>query len=95
VGSVLLFSAAQMHSTVPNTSGQTRFSIDFRTVHSDDAQARRGAGNIDSDSTGTCMGDYLRGTNLAHLPEEIIAMYDIPPHPAETASMARPAEGKS
>jgi hypothetical protein len=95
VGSVLLFSAAQMHSTVPNTSGHTRFSIDFRTVHSDDARARRGAGNIDSDSTGTCMGDYLRGTDLAHLPEEIIAMYDIPPHPAETVSMATPAEGNS
>jgi hypothetical protein len=95
VGSILLFSAAQMHSTVPNTSGRTRFSIDFRTIHSDDALARRGAGNIDSDCTGTCMGDYLRGTDLAHLPEEIIAMYDLPPHKATTASMAVPAEAKS
>jgi ectoine hydroxylase-related dioxygenase (phytanoyl-CoA dioxygenase family) len=95
VGSVLLFSAAQMHSTVPNTSGRTRLSIDFRTVHSDDALARRGARNIDSDCTGTCMGDYLRGTNLAHVPEEIIAMYDTPPHHATPASVAEPAEAKS
>jgi hypothetical protein len=80
VGGILLFSAAQMHSTVPNTSGYTRFSIDFRTVHSGDALARRGALNIDSDSTGTCMGDYLRGLDLAHLPDDIISMYDIPPH---------------
>jgi hypothetical protein len=29
-GGVILFAAAQMHSTVPNTSGLTRFSIDFR-----------------------------------------------------------------
>ena len=33
VGGLILFSAAQMHSSVPNTSGVTRFSIDFRTVH--------------------------------------------------------------
>lgn len=74
-GGVMLFSAAQMHSTVPNTSGRTRFSIDFRTVHIDDAVSRRGAPNIDSACTGTTMGDYLRGTDLAHLPEEVIAMY--------------------
>jgi hypothetical protein len=80
VGGMLLFSAAQMHSTVPNTSGYTRFSIDFRTVHSDDAIAGHGARNIDSHSTGTCMGDYLRGTDLAHLPEDVIAKYDIPRH---------------
>ena len=95
VGSILLFSAAQMHSTVPNTSGRTRFSIDFRTIHSDDARARRGARNIYSDCTGTCMGDYLSGSDLALLPEEIIAMYDIPPHKASSASMAVPAEAKS
>jgi hypothetical protein len=80
VGGVLLFSAAQMHSTVPNTSGYTRFSVDFRTVHFDDVLAGHGARNIDSHCTGTCMGDYLRGSDLAHLPEEVIARYDIPPH---------------
>jgi hypothetical protein len=95
VGSILQFSAAQMHSTVPNTSGRTRFSIDFRTVHTGDALACRGARNIDSDCTGTCMGDYLCGANLAHVPDEIISMYDTPPHAVTAASVAEPAEAKS
>jgi len=79
VAGMMLFSAAQMHSTVPNNSGRTRFSIDFRTVNLDDAVARRGAANIDSECTGTTMGDYLRGTDLAHVPEEVITSYmDLP-----------------
>jgi len=75
VGGILLFSAAQLHSTVPNTSGCTRFSIDFRTVHLEDAMTRNGAPNIDSACTGTTMGDYLRGTDFCHLPEDLINMY--------------------
>lgn len=79
-GSILLFSAAQMHSSVPNTSGKTRFSIDFRTVHIDDVQQQHGAPNIDTDCTGTSMGDYLRGTDLSRVPDELIELYDTPPH---------------
>jgi hypothetical protein len=78
-GAVLLFSAAQMHSSVPNTSGRTRFSIDFRTVHMDDVAQRRGAPNVDSECTGTTMGDYLRASDLAHIPEEYFAMYENQP----------------
>ena len=76
VGGVILFSGAQMHSSVPNTSGVTRFSIDFRTVHLDDAVAKRGAPNIDSACTGTVMRDYLRGTDLSRIPQEVVALYD-------------------
>lgn len=75
VGGAYQFSAAQLHSTVPNTSGATRYSIDFRTVHIDDVFARAGAANIDSACTGTTIGDYLRGTDFAHLPDEAIALY--------------------
>ena len=75
VGSAYVFSAAQLHSTVPNTSKATRYSIDFRTVHLDDVLGQVGASNIDSACTGTTMGDYLRGTDFAHLPEETIALY--------------------
>jgi hypothetical protein len=78
-GGVLLFSGAQMHSSVPNTSGRTRFSIDFRTVHIEDVKSRHGAPNVDSESTGTCMGDYLRGTDLTHVPEELYSLYDTQP----------------
>jgi hypothetical protein len=75
-GSVILFCGAQMHSTVPNTAGVCRYSIDFRTVNLDDAANRRGAANVDSASTGTTMRDYLRATDLSRIPESIIAMYD-------------------
>ena len=76
VGGPFLFSAAHLHSTVPNTSPSIRYSIDFRTVNLDDVLNRVGAANIDSACTGTTMQDYLRGTDLSHLPAEALAMYD-------------------
>jgi hypothetical protein len=75
-GGVVQFSGAQMHSSVPNTLGVTRFSIDFRTVHLDDATAKRGAPNIDSACTGTVMRDYMRCTDLSRIPEGVIALHD-------------------
>jgi hypothetical protein len=75
VGGAYQFSAATLHSTVPNTSSVIRYSIDFRTVHLDDVLAKVGAVNIDSACAGTTMGDYLRGTDCSHLPEEAISMY--------------------
>ena len=74
--SILLFSAAQMHSTVPNSTGRTRFSIDFRTVHNGDAEKFRGAPNVDSSCTGTTMNDYLRATDLTHLDPALVSMYE-------------------
>ena len=79
VGGVLIFSGAHMHSTVANASGKTRFSIDFRTVDLDDVISRGGAHNIDSACTGTSLGDFLRASDLTHIPEEWIAAYDTPP----------------
>lgn len=76
VGGIILFSAAQMHSSVPNTSRATRFSIDFRTVHLDDAKAKRGAPNVDAACTGTVMRDFLRGTDLSRLPDDVVGLYD-------------------
>jgi hypothetical protein len=73
---VILFSAAQLHETVPNTSGLARYSVDFRTVHRGDAAARRGAANLDSRCTGTTMGDYLRASDLSHLPDDIVRLHD-------------------
>jgi hypothetical protein len=78
-GGIVLFSAAQMHSTVPNTSGRTRYSIDFRTVHLDDVAAMRGAPNLDSACTGTSLRDFARGADLARISEEIVALYDSDP----------------
>jgi hypothetical protein len=73
---VVVFSGAQLHETVPNTTNLTRYSIDFRTVHLDDVRARRGARNLDSRCTGTTMRDYLRASDLQKLPEDVVQLYD-------------------
>ena len=76
VGGAMVFSGAQLHSSVPNTSGRTRISVDFRTVHRVDVEAGRGAVNVDSHCTGTTMRDYLRVSDLERLPASTIAPYD-------------------
>jgi len=78
-GGAILFSAAQMHSTVPNTSERTRFSIDFRTVHLSDLRSGKSAWNVDSSPLGTSLRDFMRGTDLTPIPEDVIAMYDNAP----------------
>lgn len=98
-GSLILFSGAQMHSTVPNTSGACRYSIDFRTVNLDDATIRRGARNVDSACTGTTMRDYLSGADLSRIPESVVRMYEdgtesegllvFPPRQPEPSNAAR------
>jgi hypothetical protein len=75
-GTLILFSAQQLHSTVPNTSGYGRWSVDFRTVHSDDVATRRGARNVDSACTGTALRDFLRVSDLARLDEALVLPYD-------------------
>src|SRR3954452_2367084 len=83
-GGTLVFSAAQLHSTVPNTTTRTRFSIDFRTVNLDDLLEGVGAANVDSACTGTTLRDFLRASDLGPLPEDVIAAYD---RRAESASV--------
>lgn len=76
VGGVVLFSGAQLHASVPNGSGRTRFSIDFRTVHRSDAERGAGAPNVDARCTGSSLGDFLRASDLARLPAELVAAYE-------------------
>jgi hypothetical protein len=75
-GGIVLFSPAHLHSTVPNTSGRTRYSMDFRTVHWDDVVVRGGAPNLDSEPTGTSLRDFMRGTDLAPFPAEVLELYE-------------------
>jgi hypothetical protein len=93
VGGIIMFSGAQLHSSVPNTSGRTRFSIDFRSVNLTDARLLQGAANQDSHCTGTAMPDYLRMSDLEHLPAEIINRY-MPghPQPARIPPYVRPGD---
>mgnify|MGYP000158443453 CR=1 FL=1 len=72
---MLLFSAAHLHHTAPNSSGQIRFSLDFRTVHIDDLEAGRGAPNLDNKSTGTTLIDFRRASDLSPLSEAIVKRY--------------------
>ena len=75
-GGLIIFSAAHLHSTVPNTSGNTRLSIDFRTVHLDELADNSGAPNLDSSCRGTTIGDYLKGTDFSHIPENVQKAYE-------------------
>jgi hypothetical protein len=75
-GGMLIFSGAHLHSSVPNITGRTRISIDFRTVHRTDVSAHRGAENVDSRCTGTTLRDYLRISDLQRLPEDLVREYD-------------------
>jgi hypothetical protein len=65
----VLFSASHLHATVPNSSGKTRFSLDFRTVSLGDLQSKAGSPNIDNRSQGTTLADFLRTSDFAPLTE--------------------------
>jgi len=88
----IVFSGAQLHTTVPNTSGVTRFSIDFRSVNRADVEAGRGAPNQDWECTGTSLRDFMRCTDRERLPEDVIAPYDTGPKPADGRLVYKPAE---
>ncbi|NUR86428.1 MAG: hypothetical protein HOY71_20275 [Nonomuraea sp.] len=75
-GGMMLFSGAHLHSTVANTSGRTRFSIDFRTVHIDDVRNRAAAPNVDATCRGTTLRDFYRADDLTRIPEELAAAYE-------------------
>jgi hypothetical protein len=86
-GGTLIFSAAQLHSTVPNTTSRTRFSIDFRTVNLDDLLEGVAAPNLDSECTGTTLRDFVRASDLEPLPEDVIAAHGRRPRiPAASAT---------
>ena len=72
----VLFSGAHLHSTVPNTSGVTRYSIDFRTINIDDVKNQQGAPNVDSFPQGTALRDFMQVSTMERLPDEIVRIYD-------------------
>jgi hypothetical protein len=92
-GGVIVFSGAQLHSTVPNTTNTVRWSIDFRTINIDDVVAGRGAPNTDSACTGTSLRDFLRMADFAPVPEKVVAQYD-DGVPLEGVAVYRPASGQ-
>ena len=71
----MLFSGDQLHASIPNTSGATRYSIDFRTVHADDLPAARRSW-VDVECVGTALRDFHRLVDGRGFTEEEIAPYD-------------------
>jgi hypothetical protein len=72
VGGLIAFSGQHLHSSVPNQTGRTRFSIDFRTVHVEDVLNGHSAPNVDSACTGSSIRDFIRASDFAALPEPIV-----------------------
>ena len=79
-GSILLFSADQLHRSIPNTSGIARYSIDYRIVETTDIREGRGAPAIDNECTGTAIRDFNRVSDGADMPDEIVRIIEpVPP----------------
>ncbi len=82
-GSILLFSGAHLHRSIPNTSGLSRFSIDFRTVDASDLVAGRGAPIADAYCSGTSIRDFHNIVNGSSFDEQtIVDIFGAPPEGA-------------
>lgn len=96
-GEVLLFSGAQLHASIPNTSGRARFSVDFRTVDAKDLMAGRGAPLVDAYCTGTAIRDFLNVADEGAFEEQTVrTLFGAPPPDAMlvfgSPGAERPAE---
>jgi hypothetical protein len=79
-GAILLFSGAQLHTSIPNTSGLARYSIDFRTVDASDLLAGRGAPLVDARCTGTSIRDFRNVADDSRFAEETVtSIFGDPP----------------
>jgi hypothetical protein len=76
VGGVMLFSGDQLHATIPNHTAETRYSIDFRTVHIGDVRNGHGAPRADAHCVGTSLRDFRRLSDLAEMDEADVRPYD-------------------
>ncbi len=71
-GQILLFSGGQLHASIPNTSGISRYSIDFRTIDRRDVVAGIGASPVDVHCSGTMLREFLSVTTDTGLPEDFV-----------------------
>jgi hypothetical protein len=97
-GQLLLFSGAQLHKSIPNTSGMARYSVDFRTVDTRDLQAGRGAPLADAYCTGTAIRDFISVKDESPFDESLVrSLYGAPPEDAMLVfggSGSAPAESR-
>ena len=71
-GSVLLFSGAQLHASIANTSGRARYSIDFRSVDRQHVSQRVGAPMTDVRCTGTAVRDFVNSATGERFDEALV-----------------------
>jgi hypothetical protein len=76
VGGVINFSGQHLHSSVVNNSGRSRYSIDFRIVHVDDAIAGRSAPNVDAACTGSAFSDFVCAADFSAMPAELVEQFN-------------------
>jgi len=91
-GEVLLFSGAQLHTSIPNTSGLARFSVDFRTVDVSDLAAGRGAPLVDVHCTGTAIRDFINVVDESRFDEGMVVKLFGAPPPGATLVFGSPDE---
>jgi hypothetical protein len=76
VGGIIVFSAAQLHTTITSADCLSRYSIDFRTVSRSDIENDRSAANIDTRCIGTALRDFHRVGDGEAMPEELARKLD-------------------
>lgn len=82
-GQVLLFSGAQLHGSIENTSGVARYSVDFRIIDRRDVRAGKGAPMVDVQCTGTMLREFRSIATDEGFPEEYVRqMAGAPPEDA-------------
>jgi hypothetical protein len=82
-GSVLLFAGAQLHTSIPNTSGLARYSVDFRTVDARDLVSGRSAPVVDAYCTGTAIRDFRNIADGSDFDEDlVVSLFGPPPQDA-------------
>jgi hypothetical protein len=82
-GGILLFSGAQLHTSIPNSSGLARFSVDFRSVDVRDVRDGRGAPVVDARCTGTSIRDFLHVRTNEPIEEDLVReVFGAPPEGA-------------
>lgn len=82
-GQILIFSGAQLHASIPNTSGISRYSVDFRTIDRNDVSLGKGAPKVDVRCSGSVLREFLTVSSDQRLPEQFVRDIDgVPPEDA-------------
>ncbi len=82
-GQILMFSGAQLHASIQNTSGVARYSVDFRILDRRDVLANKGAPLVDVHCSGTMLREFLSMVNDTGFPEDFVRrMGGAPPEDA-------------